>query len=249
MFPVDNPRQQTSQINAFLDGSQVYSSDLETADGLRTFQGGRLTITDEGLLPLDETGQVIAGDIRASENISLTALQTLFVREHNRLADKISASDPDLSDEQIYQQSRSIVSAEIQSITYNEFLPALLGTRSISSYQGYDSTVDPKIANEFSTAAFRFGHSTLNDDIGFLDNEGRDVRDEIELKDALFASSLLDETGIDSILKYEASVLSQEIDLEVVDSLRNFLFGAPGAVGLDLVAMNIPRGRDHGLNN
>ncbi|MDZ4848932.1 MAG: peroxidase family protein, partial [Pirellulaceae bacterium] len=62
-----------------------------------------------------------------------------------------------------------------KSLTFNEFLPSLLGRRAISRYSGYDASVDPTIANEFSTAAFRFGHSTLNDDIGFFDNDGRDV--------------------------------------------------------------------------
>ncbi|MCA9135513.1 MAG: hypothetical protein KDB00_02110 [Planctomycetales bacterium] len=246
---VDNPRQQISTITAFLDGSQVYGSDQATADSLRTFEGGRMAVTDDGLLPMDDQGQVIAGDIRASENISLTSLQTLFVREHNRLADQIVASDPELSDEAVYQQARAMVIALIQSITYNEFLPALLGARAIPDYAGYDSNVDPTIANEFSTAAFRFGHSTLNDDIEFFDNDGRAVRDEAELKDVFFTPSLLEETGIDSILKYDASSQAQEIDLEVVDSLRNFLFGPPGAGGLDLVALNIQRGRDHGLND
>jgi hypothetical protein len=243
----DNPRQQISSITAFVDGSQVYGSDQATADSLRTFEGGRMTITDDGLLPLDDTGMVIAGDIRASENIALTSLQTLFVREHNRLAAEILAANPAASDEAIYQQARAIVIAEIQAITYNEFLPALLGKQAISRYEGYDASVDPTIANEFSTAAFRFGHSTLNDDIEFFDNSGRAVRDEIELKDAFFNSMLLEETGIDTILKYEASTQSQEIDLQVVDGLRNFLFGPPGAGGLDLVALNIQRGRDHGL--
>ncbi|WP_417738847.1 peroxidase family protein [Rosistilla oblonga] len=244
---VDNPREQVNAITAYIDGSQVYGSDQETADGLRSFEGGRLVITDDGLLPLDESGMVIAGDIRASENISLTAIQTLFAREHNRLADEISAADPDLTDEEIYQQARAIVIAEIQSITYNEFLPALLGNNAIDSYDGYDASVNPSIANEFSTAAFRFGHSTLNDDIEFFDNDGLEVRDEISLTEAFFNPSLLEETGIDSILKYDASSQSMQIDLEVVDSLRNFLFGPPGAGGFDLVSLNIQRGRDHGL--
>lgn len=243
----DDPRQQTSSITAYVDGSQVYGSDQATADSLRTFDGGRMILTEDGLLPQDEQGMVIAGDIRASENIALTSLQALFVREHNRLADGIAAENPEATDEEIYQQARAIVIAELQAITYNEFLPALLGNRAISRYQGYDASVDPTIANEFSTAAFRFGHSTLNDDIEFFDNDGRAVREGVELKDAFFNPSLLEETGIDAILKYDASSQAQEIDLEVVDSLRNFLFGPPGAGGLDLVALNIQRGRDHGL--
>ncbi|QEF98827.1 peroxidase [Stieleria maiorica] len=246
---VDNPRQQVNSITAFVDGSQVYGSDQQTADRLRTFQGGMLVMTEDGLLPIGEDGGVIAGDIRASENISLTAIQTLFVREHNRLAARVAETAPTLSDEQIYQRARAIVIAEIQSITYNEFLPALLGHRALTAYQGYDSTVDPGIATEFSSAAFRFGHSTLNDDIEFFDNDGREVHEAVELRDVFFNPTLLEETGIDSVLKYDASSQAQEIDLEVVDSLRNFLFGAPGAGGFDLVALNIQRGRDHGLND
>ena len=137
--------------------------------------------------------------------------------------------------------------AEIQAITYNEFLPALLGASAISDYHGYDASVDPTIANEFSTGAFRFGHSTVNDDVGFFDNQGRAVRDEVSLAEAFFNPSLLQESGLDATIKYIASSQSQEIDLQVVDSLRSFLFGQPGAGGLDLAALNIQRGRDHGL--
>jgi len=244
---VTNPRQQTTEITAWVDGSQIYGSDAETAASLREFAGGRMLIGDDGLLPTDETGSFIAGDIRANENLELTSMHTLFVREHNYWADKIAAKNPDLSDEAIFQQARSIVIAEIQSITYNEFLPSLLGRDALSKYRGYDSTVNPTIANEFSTAAYRFGHSTINEDVEFFGNDGRAVRDEVELREAFFNPALLQETGIDSILKYVASTHAEEIDLQVVDSLRNFLFGAPGQGGLDLASLNIQRGRDHGL--
>lgn len=244
---VSNPRQQVNAITSYIDGSMVYGSDQVTADSLRSFENGLMLTSASGLLPTNDQGQVQAGDIRAAENPSLTALQTLFVREHNRLAAEIAAQDPSSSDEEIYQQARAIVVSQIQAITYNEFLPALLGNRAMSRYQGYDASVNPTISSEFATAAFRFGHSTLNDDVGFFDNNGRDIRDEMELRDAFFQSSILEETGIDAVLKYDASSLSMEIDLEVVDGLRNFLFGPPGAGGFDLVALNIQRGRDHGL--
>ncbi len=243
----ENPRQQVSEITSYVDGSMVYGSDQETADSLRSFSGGELLVTDDGLLPTDVDGEVMAGDIRAAENISLTALHALFVREHNRLAGEIAAEDPSLDDEAIYQRARSLVIAEIQAITYNEFLPALLGQRAISRYEGYDSSVNPTIANEFSTAAFRFGHSTLNDDVEFFDNDGREVLEGISLFEAFQNAALLEETGIDSLLKYVGSSQAQEVDLEVVDSLRNAVFGPPGSGGFDLVALNIQRGRDHGL--
>ncbi|KLU04195.1 Peroxinectin [Rhodopirellula islandica] len=244
---VDNPAEQVNAITAWIDGSQVYGSDQETADSLREFVGGRLLITEDGLLPTDENEGLLAGDIRAAENVILTSMQALFVREHNRLADEISAKNPSLSDEEIYQEARATVIAEMQSITLNEYLPALLGEDAISEYSGYDSAVDPSIANEFSTAAFRFGHTTLNDEFRFVDNDGNEIAESIALADAFFQPELLEDTGIDPLLKYAASSLSQEVDLEVVDSLRNFLFGPPGAGGFDLVSLNIQRGRDHGL--
>ncbi len=244
---VVNPRQQINSVTAYIDGSMVYGSNQATADALRSFTGGRLKVSELGLLPTDAAGKVMAGDIRAGENISLTAIHALFVREHNRLADQIAKANPGLNDESVYQQVRAIVIAEIQAISYNEFLPALLGRHALSRYRGYDATVDPSVANEFSTAAFRFGHSTLNDDVEFFDNNGRPVREGISLAEAFNKAELLKETGIDSILKYDASTVAQEVDLEVIDSLRNFLFGPPGAGGFDLVSLNIQRGRDHGL--
>jgi len=243
----DNPRQQISEITAWLDGSVIYGNSEAMANLMRSFEGGRMLTSDGDLPPVDENGSFIAGDVRANENVELTSLHTLFVREHNRWANRIAADDPSLSDEEIFQRARTMVTADVQAITYNEFLPALLGRDALGPYQGYDPSVDPTIANEFSTAAYRLGHSLINDDVEFFGNDGRAVRDEIELADAFFNPALLQETGIDSILKYAASSLSQELDNQLVDGLRNFLFGEPGQGGLDLASLNIQRGRDHGL--
>jgi hypothetical protein len=90
-------------------------------------------------------------------------------------------------------------------------------------------------------------HSFINDDVEFFGNDGRAVHDEVALRDAFNNPDLLRETGADSILKYLASTTAQELDNQIVDSLRNFLFGQPGQGGFDLAAMNIQRGRDHGL--
>ncbi len=258
---VSNPRQQVNSLTSFLDGSVVYGSDAVRAAALRTFNGGQLKVSEGDLLPANTDGLpnandthqtpddqlFLAGDVRANENIELTSLQTLFVREHNRLAGQIAAANPTFTDEQIYQQARRLVIGEIEAITYNEFLPALLGKNALKTYQGYNPNVNPGITNEFSTAAFRFGHSMLGDDVEFMDNEGNEVHEGVALKDALFNPNLLRDTGTDPILKYLVSDQSEEVDLKVVDSLRNFLFGEPGQGGMDLAALNIQRGRDHGL--
>jgi peroxidase len=240
-------RQQMNAITAFIDASQVYGSDAATANSLRTFVGGQLATSAGNLLPQDAQGFFIAGDIRANENPDLLAMQTLFMREHNRLATSYAAQHPEWTDEQLYQQSRKMVAAEVQAITYNEFLPALLGKDALSPYRGYNPSVNPGIANEFSTAAFRLGHSLLGSDIEFLDNNGNELFPAVALKDAFFNAQLLTTTGIDPILKYLASDRAEEIDTRIIDDVRNFLFGPPGSGGFDLAALNIQRGRDHGL--
>lgn len=255
------PRQQLNVITAFLDGSMVYGSDAARAAALRAFVGGRLLTSAGGLLPFNTGGLAnandahifpdnqlfLAGDIRANENSELTSLQTLFVREHNRLAGNIAAQHPGWSDEQIYQQARRLVIGEIQAITYNEFLPALLGRNALGRYTGYNPSVNPGISTEFSTAAYRLGHSMLTDDVEFINNDGTDARAVMSLSQVFFNPTVVESTGVDPILKYLASSNSEEIDNYVVDSVRNFLFGPPGAGGLDLASLNIQRGRDHGL--
>lgn len=242
-----NPRQQVNEITSWIDGSMVYGSDAATAASLRALAGGKMKTTAGNLPPIDAAGNYMAGDVRANENIELTAMHTLWVREHNQWADKLARANPRWTDEQIFQAARAVVIAEIQAITFNEFLPALLGRGAIDAYHGYDPTVNPNIANEFSTAAFRLGHSLINDDVEFFGNDGRAVRDEVELRDAFFNPAMFSETGPDAMLKYLASTQAQELDNQIVDSLRNFLFGQPGQGGFDLASLNIQRGRDHGL--
>jgi len=254
-----NPRQQINQITTYIDGSMVYGSDDVRATELRSFDGGWLRVSDADLLIFNEAGLpnanagpnellFLAGDVRANENAALTSMHTLWVREHNRIATEIADCDSSLSDEQIYQQARELVIAEIQSITYGQFLPALLGADAIPDYAGYDSSVDPSIAIEFSTAAYRFGHSMLPAELLRLDSEGNVIADgNLTLIDAFFAPQEILDNGIDPLLIGAANQAANAVDTMVVDGVRNFLFGLPGNGGFDLAALNIQRGRDHGL--
>ncbi len=256
-----NPRQQITEISAYLDGSMVYGSDEARARALRTFQGGQLKTSAGNLLPLNTGGVAnandahffpddqlfLAGDIRANENPELASIQTLFLREHNQLAAAIAAANPRLTDEQVYQRARRLVIAEIQVVTYREFLPALLGPNPLRRYTGYSPDVNAGMATEFTTAAFRIGHTLVNDDIEFLDNDGEEIADGLELAFAFFNPQPLKQLGPDSTLKYLATDVAQEVDTQIVPGLRDFLFGPPGAGGLDLASLNIQRGRDHGL--
>ena len=136
------PRQQLNEITAWVDGSNVYGSNQERADALRTLDGtGKLKTSDGNMLPFNVDGLpnaggsgpnlFLAGDVRANEQLGLTAMHTLFVREHNRLAEKIGAQRSNWDGDRIYEKARQLVGAQIQVITYNEFLPALLGKRAM----------------------------------------------------------------------------------------------------------------------
>ncbi|MGK7893362.1 MAG: peroxidase family protein, partial [Xenococcus sp. (in: cyanobacteria)] len=107
---------------------------------------------------------------------------------------------------------------------------------------------NPSISNEFSTAAFRFGHTMLSPQLLRVDGPGKpDKVEEIPLQDAFFDPDEIYNNGIDSLLRGLSHQKAQEIDNKLVDDVRNFLFGFPGEGGLDLASLNIQRGREHGL--
>lgn len=236
-----------NNVTGWIDGSMVYGSDAVTAASLRNAEGYMLTSAGNNL-PI-ANGAFLAGDIRAQENPDLTALHTLFVREHNRQVDLLKAAHPEWSGDQLYNQARAIVGAEIAHITYGEFLPSLLGRGAISRYEGYDPTVNTSMNEEFAGAAFRFGHSIVSANLQRLAENGSAVGPDLSLKDAFFqtTSDFAANGGASGFLRKLASDVSNELDVFIVDDLRNFL-NVPGA-SMDLAAINIQRGRDLGLGS
>ncbi len=248
--PSTSPRQQVNEITSWIDGSNVYGSDDETSKSLRTLENGLMKTSTGNLLPRDESGFFLAGDVRANEQVCLSAMHTLFVREHNRIAIRLKKLYPQLSDEQTFVRARQRVTGIIQAITYNEFIPALMGENALSPYQGYNPMVFPNISNTFSTAAYRFGHSMLDTEVWRMNNDGSaHGSGHLGLRDAFFNPANLTEYGVDPYLKGLTLQQAQEIDTKIVDDVRNFLFGGPGSGGFDLAALNIQRGRDHGLGD
>lgn len=255
-----SPRQQINEVTSWIDASNVYGSEEDRTNALRTLSGnGKMKVSDGDLLPFnvdgfpnaggDSSTLFFAGDVRANEQLGLTAMHTLFVREHNRLADEIAFENPDFSGEEIFQATRKIVGAQMQVITYNEYLPALLGHHALDRYNGYDDSVDATISNLFSTAAYRYGHSALSPTLLRVDANGAEIdAGHIALRDAFFSPhKLAAQGGLEPLLRGLAQQVCQNIDPLVIDDVRNFLFGPPGSGGFDLVSLNIQRGRDHGL--
>ena len=240
------------------------------ASWLRSFEEGKLKVSAGNLLPYNTfsgeyDGEIdpnaphmdnptgisdkffVAGDARANENSLLVTMHTIFVREHNRLCDTLIVLHPDWNDEQLYQHARKLVGGLIQSVLYNEWLPAM-GV-DLPAYEGYDETVNPGISNVFTAAAYRLGHTLLSPNILRL-NENREPLEAgpVGLREAFFNPEVIRETGgLDPFIRGMGVQVHQQFDAKIVDDVRNFLFGAPGAGGLDLASININRGRERGL--
>jgi len=256
----EGDRQQLNEITSFIDASNVYGADEPRAAALRTNDGtGRLVTSAGDLLPFNTDGfdnaptgndpsYFFAGDIRANEQVGLTAMHTLFLREHNFWADLFATKYPEANGDELYERARAVVSAEMQAITFNEFLPVLLGDGAMGAYAGYNPAMQPSISNVFASAAYRVGHTMLSPTLSRLDATDQEASEgHLPLQQGFFIPSEISSNGIDSVLRGLASHPAQQIDTYVVDDVRNFLFGPPGSGGFDLASLNIQRGRDHGL--
>ncbi|GFX80574.1 chorion peroxidase [Trichonephila clavipes] len=108
----------------------------------------------------------------------------------------------------------------------------------------YDGDLNAAIMNSFASAAGRFGHTLVQDSIETYSRQGgrRDARDRQK-----FDPSLLHGRGnFNALVRGMVRQPAQAFDGHVTPQLKNQLFNSSG-YGLDLVALNIQRGRDHGL--
>jgi peroxidase len=277
-----NPAQQVNAITSYLDLSQIYGSSQSVADAMRTFSDGLLKTSPGNMLPYNNstyftpdqlttlnmandsgavpTAQLFAtGDRRGNENLELTTLETLFVRNHNLLATELSRNHPDWTDEELYQEARKLNIAVYQNVVYNEWIPAVLGPKALPAYKGYNPKINASVSNEFSTVAYRFGHSMVSPTIARENNNGQTLADNVPLAYDFFDPNLLNPSGaidpltglastdIGPILKGEADGDGQAMDMMAIEDIRNLLFGNGGFGGQDLIALDIQRGRDHGI--
>lgn len=259
----NSAREQENEITSWIDGSMVYGSSDERVEALRDPDNRHLlAVSDGNLLPFNTAGLAnanigtdvlfLAGDVRVNEQVGLTVMHTLFVREHNRMASRLMNDNPDADPDDVFETARRLMIGKIQYITYNEWLPMLIGQGAIPAYSGYKEDLNPTIYNEFSVAAFRLGHTMLNEDLLRVDASGNEATGgHLALADGFFAGTrmLTSENDIDPFLRGFAAQSHQAIDPKIVTDVRNFLFGPPGSGGLDLASLNIQRGRDHGVSS
>ncbi|GAU93878.1 hypothetical protein RvY_05745 [Ramazzottius varieornatus] len=276
----DGRRQQLNQLTSYLDGSNLYGSSVCTTRNLRSFNGGRIAMTRnrngmKDLLPQSTNRNDVessecrstnpnnlcfkSGDARSNEQPGLVIMHTIFAREHNSIADQLRAVNPQWNDQKLFDETRRIVTALLQHITYNEWLPRVVGQpvtnlfglalRKSGFYDEYDDTCDATISNEFSTAAFRFGHSLVPSKYGRYDNTFNSVAPSVNLFEHFSRADLLyDDLGVDKLLIGFTIEPMQSADFSFSQVVANRLFQEPrAALGTDLISINIQRGRDHGL--
>ena len=302
-----NPRQQTNTITSYISAQSVYSSSATRLDWLRNGsndgnptnnQATLMMSSVNGLPHADQRGNAatapaadsdgrlashpqdrrIAGDPRANENIGLTALHTMFAREHNRI---VSALPSSLSEEDKFQIARRVVIAEEQYITYQDWLPAM-GV-ALPKYTGYKTNVNATLSNEFATMGYRV-HSQIHGEFEIEVDAGQYTSAEITKFRAEGLEVNLDSTGAGTIAvpaavsNFNPDVLDQlrtgpmllseqeqqyNNDEQIDNQLRSVLFQIPSSQDPtclngdtvatcyntvnDLGAVDIQRGRDHGL--
>jgi peroxidase len=235
-------------VAGHLDLSQLYGSTPAIAASLANADG-TLKSSDNGLALPVVNDSFVTGDPRVMENPELTALTILFMREHNFWVRALKAQHANWTGPQLYGMAKEITTAEYQNIIYSEYLPALIGPL-LGPYGGYNAAVNAQVTQEFSTAAFRVGHSQVSDTQEGVDNAGNVVFTE-SLAQAFFNTTEIDEAnGIDPLLRSLGIDYSQATDAYTVAALRNLLFA--GLVGgdvdqIDLIAIDIQRERDVGL--
>ena len=267
---IDSPRQQVNTLSSYLDGSGVYGVDSSRLEWLRDgpvdgslannsasllLPDGYLpTVADRGdasaAPPVDLMGRLhgtpdrarVAGDVRANENIALTSIHTMFAREHNRIVASLPRS---LSAERKFQIARRIVGAEVEYITYTEFLPSL-GIQ-LPPYAGYRRTVNAGLANEFAAVGYR-AHSMIHgqfdiafdtgrysaaqlnafraDGIGVGDEAGASALN-VPLTVSFGNPDLLPAIGLGPVLQSLSAERQYRNDEQIDNSLRSVLFKIP----------------------
>ena len=183
------------------------------------------------------------------------------MREHNRIAAALGKLNRRWSDEKLYQEARRINIAQYQHIVYNEWLPALISFKVAKLYglmplnqdyfYRYDRKLYPAVMNEFSTAAFRYGHTLVRDTFTKTDMNYKTF-EKTKLSDIVFSSfNAFKKGGLDSYARGCLVDRAMSFNSNLNGGLNDHLFEGLNkdipTVRFSLSALNINRGRDHGI--
>ncbi|GCB60430.1 hypothetical protein scyTo_0014169 [Scyliorhinus torazame] len=195
-------------------------------------------------------------DVRVNEQLGVLTFHTVFLREHNRLTRELKRLNPHWSGDTTYLEARKILGAFQQIINHRDYLPLVIGpaatAKYLPAYKGYDESVNPSIANVFSTAVFRFGHLSIQPKLfrfGANYQEHPQFKN-MDLHQTFFSPwRLIREGGVDPIMR---GLLGKPSKLQtqnkmLPDELREKLFKLTAHLAMDLGSLNLQRSRDHGI--
>ncbi|XP_069505824.1 lactoperoxidase-like [Ambystoma mexicanum] len=195
-----------------------------------------------------------AGDKRSNQNVLYLTLNTLFLREHNRLARELKKLNPHWNGERVYLETRRIMGASMQVITYKDYLPLVLGDWTeleLPPYSQYNEDVDPRIAVVFSIA-LRFAHAAIPTHIFRLNSQYQPFHPffQTPFHQVFFATyKIVKEGGLDpwlrGLLVNGAKLMKHSAMMS--EEVREKLFKITKDPGLDLAAIDLQRERDFGL--
>lgn len=230
-------------LSSFLDASAVYGTSESRLEDLRNNSDSCCLRTGpDNFLPQRVSGVFLAGDTRVNENTILAAMHTLWMREHNSLCGELAAAFPRWDGKERFNMARKILGALLQAVTYNEWLPPMIGESAMPEYSSFNASVDPRISLLFAGASFRVGHILVNDVIVTRNIDGNEQR--LGIEKTLFAPRLLETLGMTDVFRGAITNRAKKLDLHVVHALRSLLITAKDGDRLDLASINIQRGRD-----
>ncbi|XP_042862256.1 dual oxidase-like [Penaeus japonicus] len=206
------------------------------------------------------------GNPRGNENPFLLTFGIVWFRWHNHIARYFKNVHRDWSGERIFNEARKWVIATYQAVVFYDWLPRYMHT-SLPKYQGYRPTVDPQVSHIFQSAAMRFGHTLVTSGVYLREKndqgcnplhfelaapEGSSQRRIMGVRtcNSFWRSPELftrDKDNFDRFLMGLSSQSTEREDNIIVDDLRGRVFGPLEFSRRDLMAINIQRGRDHGL--
>lgn len=253
----ENKNQEFPQnsLSSAMDLTNVYGPSKMRNSRVREGENGLMKIDTGGYMPLNDkfrnaprigSNFFLAGDHRCNEHPVLTSLHTLFLREHNKIAEEVRALMPNKGDFDWFGMARKINEAQWQKIVFEEWYPSITG-RHLPEYRRFKRNVNPTVSLLFSTASFRIGHTMVSKEIEKRGKGNRALKN-IPLMGAFFMNAAkFKDFGISCFLRGSLHARAQKVDTKVVDALRNGLFTNVNGESdnFDLVALNIQRGRDH----
>ena len=208
-------------------------------------------------------GCFLAGDTRVNENTALATMHTVWVRLHNvyaKLIDSLGRLEPGVfqtiapgkkdRNTIIFEEARKIVIAILQRIFYDEWLPKVAA---VPTYKGYNPSVRAEVRQGFATAAFRFGHTLVRNQLERVNSDFAPSEEGPLSVQASFNNNRpINSEGIEPIMQglFSNNGEAEDFDNTFSASIGARLFIPPRQRGFqNLLALNIQRGRDHGLQS